>query len=514
MSIPMSSAVAGSLYSPFYPKLHSAVPTRDYEANIGYKSGQVNDYIRGLSRNNSFFSATSLAFRKGVIGLGLNIQSNTGIKLGNGEAKLDFDREFERAIRKWGRKTGGVLKGRSNCEITGRFFFAEAQRAMSDEYASKSGGFIVVHHSSLAYKYGYKFEFIPISRVDTSKNSRAEKIINGIQIDKNGEITNIYIFKDESSYTSHPVAYNRMTLVVNKWVDPMQYSPVSPQASIIEALEYIDDYKAKEMSGASQRAENPIIVKTPYFNDLMKATAAEKATTTNISLKGTIPFEIVQYVHGLKRLDNQKKYQGGFTYISDDEEVTELGKAVDSIYTDMWSNESRSASAGVGLTASTTVGEMSSSYNEALRGVQSEEHLYQIYAQELYEGVFREMIEVHLLNGLMMKKLIKIEDYYENPDKYRDTSYLRTEKGHIDPIKTAKATSEDVLVNKTKTMKTALAEKGIDEDTYFAERRSFDDREFDYHMEMKKKYEEAGLVYPGSTQHESKITDSDLKEED
>jgi len=31
---------------------------------------------------------------------------------------------------------------------------------------------------------------------------------------------------------------------------------------------------------------------------------------------------------------------------------------------------------------------------------------------------------------------------------------------------------------------------------------------------MKKKYEDAGLVYPGSIETESQITDKDLKEED
>jgi len=508
MSIEMSSAASASLYNPFYPKLSNAISTRSYEQNIGYKSDQVNDHIRGMSRNNSFFSATSLAFRKGIIGLGLNIQSNTGIKIG----KMDFDREFERLIRKFGRKAGGVVKGRSNCEISGRYFFAEAQRAMADEYASKSGGFMVVHHKSQEYKYGYKFEFIPISRIDTYKNDSNKRIINGIEIDKNGEIVNIYIFPNETSYTSKPVSYKNMTLVVNKWVDPLQYSAVSPQASIIEALEYIDNYKAKEMEGAGRRADNNIIIQTPYFKDLMKATAAEQAKAGSLLPKGQIPFEVIQYVHGLKRLDN-KKVKGGFTYISDDEKATELG-AVDSVYADMWGNESRSASAGVGLTASTTVGEMSSSYNEALRGVQSEEQLFQIYAQELYESAFREMIEVHLLNGLIMKKLIKVPDYYENPEKYRDTSYLRVEKGHIDPIKTAKALTENVKVNKTKTMKAALAEQGKDEDTYFSELESFDEREFSYHVKMKKKYEDAGLVYPGSIETESQITDKDLKEED
>ena len=504
-AIELSASASLSLYSPFFPALSRAIPSRSYEQDIGHQSGQVNAYIHNLSRNNSFFSATSLAFRKGIIGLGLNIQSNTG--------DIEFDRAFERAIRKWGRKSGGSVTGRSNCEITGRYFFAEAQRVMADAYAAKAGGFIIAHHHSMDFKYGYKFEIIPVSRIDCGKNSVSDRIINGFQINQYGEITNIYIFPTENSYTSEPVSYKKLTLVVNKWVDPLQYSAVSTQASIVEALEYIDNYKAKEMEGASQRADNPIIIQTPYFKELMEATARQQAIDAGTQYKG-IPFEVIQYVHGLKRLDNQKKHKGGFTYIADDEDVKEIGKAVDSIYADMWSNESKAASAGIGLTASTTVGEMSSSYNEALRGAQSEEHLYKIYAQEIFEGAIREMIEVHLLNGLAMKKLLPMPDYYENPDKYRDISYLRTEKGHIDPIKTSKAVTEDVMINRTKTMKTALAEKGIDEDTYFSEKKAFDEREFEYHLEMKKKYEDAGLVYPGAQNRVSSITEDDLKDEE
>jgi len=508
----MISAVASRYLttSAFYPRISNAISTGRYEREAGYESNGINSHIKGLVRNNPFFSAVSLAFRKGVIGLGLNIQSNTQIKYTDdttGE-EIDFDDEFEKYIRLWGRKSGELNAGRSNCEITGRYFFQKACRTMADEYASASGGFIIVHHHSNTFKYGYKFEIVPLSRVAFNKNDYHSNIINGIRINTSGEIQSIFIYKDNMMTQVEEKQYKHLTLVVNNWVDPMQYSGVSPQASVLEALEYIDKYKATEMEGASNRAENAIFIKTPYFTQLGEAQAKEELKN---EYRGVIPFEITQYIHGLKRLDNSKT-KSKYSYISSDEDVIELGKSVGGVYSDMWANETKASSAAVGLTASTTVGAMSSSYNEALRGVQSEEQLYDIYAQEIFEDVIREMIEVHLLNGLVSKNIISPPNYYEKTDRYRDISYLRRHNSHIDPVKSAKAMTENVLVNRTKTMKQALAENGVDEETYFSERSSFDLKELMYHTQMKKMYEEQGLTYQGAITIPSTIEQGDLNE--
>ncbi len=182
----------------------------------------------------------------------------------------------------------------------------------------------------------------------------------------------------------------------------------------------------------------------------------------------------------------------------------------------MFNNETQQSSAGIGLTASSTAGAMSSSYNEALRGVQSEEGEFRIVAQELVEGVLREMIEVRLLNGLVIKGLLSPEGYWENPDKYRDTVFMRKEKGHIDPVKTATAKTEDIKVNGTLTMISALAKEGIDYEAHLAEQRLWEEALLNEKIAMKKKYEDAGLVYPESEQESTMMdeVDDDIKTED
>lgn len=487
--------------------LWGAFGGKTYEDKIAPESQAVNEYVKGMSRNNSFFSATSRSYRKGAVGTGFNIQSKTNIQYDD----VSFDKEFEKHIRKWSRKQGGVSSGRSNCDLNGKLFFAKAQRVMADEYAVKSGGFIVRHHYSKMFAYGYKFEIIPLQLIDITKHNPELKQYNGLEFDKNNEISAIWIYADPIKSTSTRVPYKQLTLAVNTWVDPTQYSGVSPLAGVLEALEYIDAYKTSEQKGAKKIADNPIFIKTPYFTELMKAEAKEYATENNTT-DVTPTFDIIKSIFGLRRLDTKTNPES-FTYVADDEEMWEAGKNRESIYNDMYGNETKTASAGIGLTASSTVGAMSSSYNEALRGVQSEEEEFKIVAQELVEDVLREMIEVRLLHGLVMKGIMSPPNYWANPEKYRETVFMRVEKGHIDPVKTAKAKTEDIQVNGTLSMVRALAKDGIDYETHLTEQRLWDEALLEEKKALKKKYEDAGIVYPESVST-SKITDDDLKEEE
>ncbi len=168
-----------------------------YEQQVADEAQSMNEYIKGMSRNNPFYAAASKSYRKGVVGTGFNIQSKT--------YNDKFDKEFEHYIRRWSR--------RGNCEITGRMFFEEAQRIMTDEYSVKSGGFIISHHYSKNYKYGYKFEILPLQLIDTSKHNTLENIYNGIEINKSGEIVAIWLFTETSTVLtrSKRVSYKDLT---------------------------------------------------------------------------------------------------------------------------------------------------------------------------------------------------------------------------------------------------------------------------------------------------------------
>ena len=464
-----------------------------YEEEKAPNNQNTNNKVSNLTDRNTFYGASSLSYRRGVVGLGFNIRSKTTDK--------DFNQKFNYIIKNWSRKTS--KKGnRSNCELTGRYFFQEAQRQMVDEYAVKRGGFIVAHHYSKAFKYGYKFELISLDRIDTTKHNEQTKEYNGIKHNSQGEILGIWIFKGNG--ISEFVKYDKLTLVVNKYADIHQYSAISPLNRVIEALEYIDNYKAKEMEGAGKRAETPLIIKTPRFVEIFKAYIGEnKGKITKMSNELKDFFD-------LRRLDKKNK-TNKFEYIAGDEELVETGKGVFTIYNDMWQNEAKGASAAIGLSAYSTVGIMPSSYNQALRAAQDEEANFAIYAQEIVEGCLREMIEHHLLTACILYGHLKVPA--EKLEEYQEIEFIRTEKGHIDPIKTAKAYTEDLTVNKTKSYQQALSEKGKDPSEHLREIEEWEDEVLEMKKRIKEKYEKAGINYEGNTP-QTTITDDYLKDDE
>jgi len=431
--------------------------------------------------------------------LGFNIFSRTN--------NDDFDNSFNKKIQDFSKK--GLHKGeyRSLCEITDSYTFAEAQRQMVDEYMVKSGGFLIAHHFSDNFKYGYKFEILPLYLIDTGKTVDNENVKNGLKFNKKKQITGIYILQERGD--SVLVSYKRLTLVINKWADIQQRHGVSPFKRVIEALEYIDNYKAKEMDGAGRRAETPMIIKTPRFNEIFNAV---KAKILKVAGGKVAEEDLIKQYFDLRRLDKNNP-TGKFDYIADDEEVVETGKGVFTIYKDMWNNEMQSASSAIGLSSYSTAGIMPSSYNQALRAAQDEEEEFKIAAQEI-EVVLREIVEYRLLFGCIMKDLLPISktEFFANPDKYMQVEFIRREKGHIDPIKTEKAITESVTVNKTKSMQRALKEKGIDPQRHLEELDKWEMEMLEMKKKYKKLYEDAGLIYDDK-QHESVITDEDLIDE-
>jgi capsid protein len=434
--------------------------SKTFEEREAKEAKIANQETRNLLHNNPFVSATARAYKRGVSSTEWNIQSRT--------AQSDFNKTFESLIREWSK--------RGNCELTGRFYRGSAEKALVAEYAVLSGGFIIKHHFSNYFKFGYKFEIIPLSYINTSKIDSLNNIFNGIKIDKSGQIKSIFLFNRLNKDITEEVNYKDLTLVVDIWADPSQYTGATQLAPILESLEYIDSYKSSEMDGAKQRADTPILIKTPFFNTLIKAEEISASKKLNV--------QQIKELFDLRRKD-QKEVTKGFSYISDDEDVVETGKSVDSIYSDMYKNETRGASAGVGLSSTSSVGDMPSSYNATLKFAQDEEREFKSVFQDIIELCWREVIEVRLLNGLVLKGLINPDNYWESPEQYRNIEFMRKEIDHIDPVKTQKAITES-LNNGSSNLVKILASKGVDYKDHISQ-------EVQYEIEKQNQYEKAGL---------------------
>jgi hypothetical protein len=462
-----------------------------YEDTRAKKSQDVNEAILQLSEQNTFYGASAKGYYRGVFRKGLNIRSRCG---------TSFDDTYNAIITDWSRKNY-ELGNRSNCELTGRYFFQEAQRQMAVEYAVKSGGFLVAHHFNRAFKYGYKFELISLYKIDSEVNDDSKYIKNGIRFLKSGEIAGIFIKGDKKTKY---VSYDKLTLVVNKWNDIHQVSGMSPMRRVMEALEYIDNYKAKEMEGAGKRAETPIIIKTKYFQNMYNA-----VKTKLLKNKANIDEEyLIKNSYDARRLDKNNPQGRNWAYIDIDEDVYEAGKAIDSIYKEMVEYETNSASAAIGLDSATTVGRMHSSYNSALKANMTEDEEFSIVAQEIIDGVIKEIIEYRLIQGCILVGKLKKDDIPTS----LNIKYMREDRKHIDPAKVSKALTEDININSTKSLLHALDEKGVDYQQHFDEIRQAEEEILKIKLEMKKKYEDAGIIYQDSTKNT--INEEDLEDEE
>jgi len=478
---------------------------QSFEDSYAFKKDDTNQEVKKLNHINTFYGAVSKGYRKGVVGLGFNIQNHSN--------NPSLNDEYEKIIKDWSRKSNDP-KNRSNCELTGRYFFQEAVRQMADEYAVRQGGFIIAHHYNMAFKYGYKFEIIPLSDIQNYTND-SQHIKNGFVYNSNREITHIYIKDKKRNIGYKKVSYANLTLVINKWADIDQYSGMTPLLRSMEALEYIDNYKAKEMDGAGRRANTPFFLKTTKFKEIFTAFKSKLLSDSKEIDEATLLKENFE----LRRWDNKNIKGRDLVYIDSDEDLIETGKGVFTIYPEMYANEIKSASASIGLDGSTTAGMMHSSYNAALKASQSEEQEFAIVAQEIIEGCLREIVGIRLFRGLLMVNAFseseKIKTSLANGDKtfddYINLEFIRAEVGHIDPVKSAKSTTE-YLSNGATTHIRELSKRGIDMETHLNEIERFELAKLEKLKTIKAKYKEAGFEYNPNI--ESTITDEELEDDD
>lgn len=450
------------LFSKIINGLSSFGAKSHHEENDSYAAHEVNARVSRLNAENDIVSAIRKNYEKNVIRTKLNIQSQTG--------NDEFDAQFEKLIKEWSKK--------GNCEITGRYYRGLAERKLVAEAEVLSGGFILRHHYSKRFKHGYKFEIIPLSAIDRTKSDFTQGLFNGIQTNKYGEISAIYIYTDHKRQQSKPVNYRELTLHVNIWIDVTQYSGTSPIAPILATLDILDEYTLEEIKGAKNRASNNLIVKTHFYAEIKRI--AQEASS------GTLTPAQLQKIYDTMKLEDSGDIRGA-KYIPKEDEVVELGKSTQSIFGELDMTKKRALSVGVGMSPMSTVGEMPSSYNATLYFAQKEEGTYEIALEDFVELSWREVIEVKLLKGLILSGHLLLSDYWDNPAKYEGVEFMRATTDHIDPVKTQKATTEGI-VNKSKNMIDVLASSGVDYQKQISQ-------EVKYELARKKAFETAGLIY-------------------
>jgi len=448
-----------------------------FEQEKSSDASNVNEYVIKLHHTEDFVTSTVGAYEMGVSATMSNIQSRTNI--------ATFDKEFEHYINLWSRSP----------EVTGRYFRGDLEQAQVREFAVLSGGYIEIDHFSTSFEFGYKVEFVNLSAVDQTENDFDKNIYHGIKTNKKfGDIVALKLFTDNKRTTSRWVDFKRCRLVINRWASTEQYNGISPIAPILKGLKYTKEYHDEEMLSAKRRSRNNVLIRSPYFSDMLNKVLK--------FVKGKSAIDVYEESFNNRRIDGDNI--NGVRYIDKDEEVVELGRSVDNPYQDIYRNRTRAMSAAVRLSPMLTIGEMPSSYNAMLYFHQKDENVFNSIHQKLEWLSWRPTIE-KLLQGLVLVGKLKLNDFWENQEKYQKLEFMRKGIGHIDPIKQQKALSEG-LNNGTLNPIEVQAKRGVDYEAHIQ-------AEVDYELKRKEIYENAGLEYV-QRGFESLLTPEDLKDEE
>jgi len=446
------------------PRNHSH--PEEYKARDAIKANQD---AQALKTNNDLISSYSEALQSGVVGTGFTLQYKSD------DEKLNKQVEF--FLEYWSEY--------GNCEITGRFFRQDLERFMVSE-AGIIGGFIIRHHWDKRFPTLYNTEILSTNTIDRTKNDFAKGLYFGVQTNRLGKISGIYIYENSQRISSKLVSMKKLILFIDIWTDPHQYTNVTPLAPILNTLDKLATYTDAEVRGAKKRADKSVIIATEAYSIMLKA---QEQYMNNQDLTETEQSAAQEeYMELLAGFSASGLHDGAIPIMpGDNTQVWDLKTSGDTIYAEININSKQILSRALGLSPSTVAGIPEASYNVALKNAQSDERKYAIVGQKIIEKVLKEMYRNAIEAGYLLG-FYDIKDYYKNRIKYN--MYLkitRKQIGHIDPLKQNLGDAASVEGGFASNIE-IIANRGKDADEVIADNVK-------YEIAKKKAYEEAGLVY-------------------
>ncbi len=447
---------------------------------------EANKDAQAYRTNNDLVASYIKALQSGVVGTGFTFQYKSD------------DEKLNQKVESWFNHWSEI----GNCEITGRFFRQDAERFLVAETGTK-GGLLVRHHwdkrltDSYGKKIGYKFEILSTDTIDRTKNDFATGLFFGVQTTQMGTISEIHIYENSQRLSSKKVKMKNLTLFVDIWTDPHQYTNVTPIAPILNTLDRLATYTTAEIDGAKKRSEKSVIIATEAYTIMLEA---QKQYIKEVQS---------QYPNGSQEVEAaQREYQeiiAGFSATGlhdgavpimpgDNTQVWDLKTSGDTVYADISLNSKQIISRGLGLSASTVAGLPESSYNVALKNAQADEREYAIVGQKIIEKLLKTIYRNAIEAGYMLNKY-EIKNYFTNKIEYNGyIKITRKQISHIDPIKSANANK----LAKDNGFSSTVAIVANDGRDYLDVIRD----EITYELARKKAFEDANLVYVQSGQEQ------------
>jgi len=398
------------------------------DINFARKTREV---IRWLDANGTDVGAMVNSDIFGIIGSGVNIQSRI-------KDESELNESIEDYIDLWS----------DSCDVSGRWHFNEALRTMV-RFNVKDGGFLLRHHVNKDWATPYKFELIEVGMIDISKDDKDKNLLNGLQKDKYGAITGVWIYTDQDRDKSTLIDYSELIFYSPVWISLSQYTAVSKLSSILPTIDKMDRYTDAELQKVIEDAKAGRYWKTAMYDDIMKIVKATKDETTRKVQLNTL----------MKKIGETGIKPSGLTAIPLGDDIVKTENLSASIYPNLDKALKRNMSASQGKAGQVVYQDASDSNYSSIKAMMAFAQIkWNSDFDDLYNRVIKPILKRVVMSGVDTNQ-IKISDFYTNTRKYLKFEIMRVTEIDIEPSKTAQA-DEKKLANGTSSKREICRRRG------------------------------------------------------
>lgn len=415
-------------------RLQSQWNTQNLSAEMTdrYERDTVRARARDLERNSDVMNSVLRAFKRNVIGGGLQVRITTG--------EPELDRELERMWNQWCK--------RANCDVTGQQSFSQIVR-MCVQRKVADGGVLVVKRYTSQGVLPFQMQVLEVDELDTTQiqpKKQGNKVVGGIE-------------------------YNRWNRPEGYWIRQYSVDGYTLMKPVyLEAKDVIFYYSRKRPSQVREMSDlSPTLTRIKDMNEFMTAvTIKEKiAACLAVFIKRVNPSgppgkgrearngPSVQY-------EGKRVVPGMIMEMNMGDEAQMLnpaGQGTDA--TAFIKAQQRMISSANGLSYEATSRDMSeTNYASARQSMIEDDLTYDEEKELLIECLLDEVYESFVIS-CWLKGIISPADFWEKKDSYLSHEWVIKPKRWIDPAKEANANATQLKTGQ-KTFQQICAENGRD----------------------------------------------------
>jgi len=459
------------IFSMITSPIFEAVTKRGHDGSVENKGDFARDARKAVNyrlANGAYVPGMAIAHVSGVVGEGVTIQARF--------KDDELNDAFENFIR--------IHSRRENFDLKGRFKLNEALRQM-EWFKLLHGGVIAKFHYSDLWEIPLRVELIGIDMIDTSKKDN--KTRNGIQRDRYGRITHIWIYEDDDKKKSRRVNARNLFYYMQPWLSLSQYTAVSRLASILPTLSQYDEYLGAELDSAINKAKAGVYWSTNLYSVILeRLDELKKDESTEYAAKEAA--EIIA--------DMAKRGIGatGATPIPSGDTITKPNSNNDSVFDVLSDKSIKAMTSAVGQSITTATRDVqqgnyaSLKMDAVLSSKINKMHFDQL--KEFIDTYLERLLEIGVRTGRLP---IAPTDFYQDKYQYYGKwEIMRRIDDAVDEVKQAQAREINLNSGST-TISRIYSEQGLD---YEEEIRKQTELDIKIELMRREMYRQVGLDIP------------------